>query len=166
MIWAVFRKDWALLWPIVVLVTLIQVALEWASYQFGFFGVSPVAREIMRLLTPAWFIGVISLAVVVVHEDTIPGVDQDWLIRPLSRTDLLLAKLLFVAVTVCAPMLVVNIADELAQGFPFGPSFGYAVYKELYLFVCLLVPAVAVASATRNAVELVVLVAGLLYCMS
>jgi len=162
MIWAVFRKDWALLWPIAVLVTLIQVALEWASYQFGFFGVSPVAREIMRLLTPAWFIGVIALAVVVVHEDTIPGVDQDWLIRPLSRTDLLLAKLLFVAVTVCAPMLVVNIVDELAQGFPFGPSLGYAVYKELYLFVCLLVPAVALASATRNAVELVVLVAGLL----
>jgi len=161
MIWSVFRKDWALLWPLVVLVTLIQVALEWATYKFGFFGVSPFAREILRLLTPAWFIGVIALAVIVVHEDTIPGVDQDWLIRPLSRTDLMLAKLLFVAVTVCVPMLVVNVADELALGFPFLPSFGDAVYKEFYLFVCLLVPAAAVASATRNAVELIVLVAGL-----
>ncbi|MBS0419250.1 MAG: hypothetical protein JSR66_16190 [Proteobacteria bacterium] len=161
MIWAVLRKDWALLWPLAVLVTLIQVALEWATYQFGFFGVSPVAREIMRLLTPAWFIGVISLAVVAVHEDTIPGVDQDWLIRPLSRTDLLLSKLLFVAVTVCGPMLVVNIVDEMALGFRFAPSFGFALYKELYLFVCLLVPAAAVAAATRNAVELVVLIAGL-----
>ncbi len=161
MIWSVFRKDWALLWPLVVLVTLIQVALEWATYKFGFFGVSPVAREILRLLTPAWFIGVIALAVIVVHEDTIPGVDQDWLIRPFSRTDLLLAKLLFVAVTVCVPMLVVNVADELALGFPFLPSFGDAVYKEFYLFVCLLVPAAAVAAATRNAVELIVLVAGL-----
>ncbi|HEY2399946.1 MAG TPA: hypothetical protein VGI23_06295, partial [Steroidobacteraceae bacterium] len=88
-------------------------------------------------------------------------VDQDWLIRPLSRTDLMLAKLLFVAVTVCVPMLVVNVADELALGFPFLPSFGDAVYKEFYLFVCLLVPAAALASATRNAVELIVLVAGL-----
>jgi len=161
MIWSVFRKDWALLWPLAVLVTLIQVALEWATYKFGFFGVSPFAREILRLLTPAWFIGVVALAVVVVHEDTIPGVDQDWLIRPLSRTDLMLAKLLFVAVTVCVPMVVVNVADELALGFPFLPSFGDAVYKEFYLFVCLLVPAAALASATRNAVELVVLVAGL-----
>jgi hypothetical protein len=161
MIWSVFRKDWALLWPLAVLVTLIQVALEWATYKFGFFGVSPFAREILRLLTPAWFIGVVALAVVVVHEDTIPGVDQDWLIRPLSRTDLLLAKLLFVAVTVCVPMVVVNVADELALGFPFLPSFGDAVYKEFYLFVCLLVPAAALASATRNAVELIVLVAGL-----
>jgi hypothetical protein len=58
-------------------------------------------------------------------------------------------------------MLVVNVADELALGFPFLPSFGDAVYKEFYLFVCLLVPAAAVASATRNAVELIVLVAGL-----
>jgi len=161
MIWAVFRKDWALLWPLAVLVTLIQVALEWATYKFGFFGISPVAREILRLLTPAWFIGVIALPVIAVHEDTIPGVDQDWLIRPLSRTDLLLAKLLFVAVTVCVPMLVVNLVDELALGFPFLPSFGDAVYKEFYLFVCLLVPATALASATRNAVELIVLVAGL-----
>jgi energy-coupling factor transporter ATP-binding protein EcfA2 len=47
-------------WPLAVLVTLIQIALEWAIYKFGFFGVSPVAREIMRLLTPAWYIGVIA----------------------------------------------------------------------------------------------------------
>src|SRR5882762_5384249 len=161
MIGAIFRKDWALLWPLVLLVTLIQIALEWAIYTFGFFGVSPFAREIMGLLTPAWYIGVIALAVAVVHEDTIPGVDQDWLIRPLNRTELLLAKLLFVAVTVCVPMLIVNLADELALGFKVIPSFGDALYKEVYMFVCLLVPATAIASATRNAVELVILVAGL-----
>jgi hypothetical protein len=168
MIAAVFKKDWSLLWPLAVLVTLIQVALEWAIFKFGFFGVSPVAREIMRLLTPAWFIGVIVLVIAVVHEDTIPGVDQDWLVRPINRTELLLAKLLFVTVTICLPMLLVNLADELALGFKFPPSFGDALYKEVYLFVCLLVPAAAVASATRNAIELVVLVAGLvlLYVVS
>ena len=168
MIRAVLRKDWALLWPLALLVALIQIALEWASWKFGFFGVSPVAREVMRLLTPAWYIGVVALSVVVVHEDTIPGVDQDWLIRPLHRTDLLLAKLLFMAATVCVPMLVVNLVDELALGFPFVPSFGAAIYKEFYLFVCLLVPATALAAATRNAVELIVLVAGLvlLYVVS
>ena len=162
MIGAIFRKDWALLWPLVVLVTLIQVALEWANYQFGFFGISPFALEIKRLLTPAWYIGVIALVVAVVYEDTIPGVDQDWLIRPLNRTELLLAKIAFVAVTVCVPMLIVNFADELALGFRVLPSFGDALYKEAYLFICLLVPVAAVAAATRNAAELVVLVAGLI----
>jgi hypothetical protein len=161
MIGAILKKDWALLWPLVLLVTLIQVALEWTIYKFGF-GSSPIAREIMRLLIPAWYVGVIALAVAVVHEDTIPGVDQDWLIRPVNRTELLLAKVLFLAVTVCGPMLVVNLLDELALGFKVLPSFGAALYKEAFLFICLLVPVAAVAAATRNAAELVVLVAGLM----
>ena len=161
MIRPIFKKDWTLLWPLAVLVTIIQIALEWAVYKFGFFGVSPLAGELLRLLTPAWFVGVIALTVAVVHEDTIPGVDQDWLIRPLIRTDLLLAKMLFVLATVCLPMLIVNLIDALATGFPALPSLGAAVYKEAYLFVCLLVPAMAVAAATRNTTDLVVLVAGL-----
>ena len=161
MIWRIFRKDWTLLWPLAVLVTLIQIAMEWAIYKFGFFGAAPLARELLRLLTPAWFIGVIALAVAVVYEDTVPGVDQDWLVRPLARTDLLLAKMLFVLVTVCLPMLVVNLVDALALGFPALPSLGDALYKEAYLFVCLLIPAMAVASATRNMIDLVVLVAAL-----
>jgi hypothetical protein len=161
MIWRIFRKDWTLLWPLAVLVTLIQIALEWASYKFGFFGATPLARELLRLLTPAWFIGCLALAIAVVHEDTVPGVDQDWLVRPLARTDLLLAKMLFVLVTVCLPMLVVNLIDELALGFPALPSLADALYKEAYLFVCLLIPAMAVASATRNMIDLVVLVAAL-----
>ena len=162
MIGAIFKKDWALLWPMVVLVTLIQVALEWANYKFGFFGVSPFAAEIRRLLTPAWYIGLIALVVAVVYEDTIPGVDQDWLIRPINRTELLLAKIAFVAVTICGPMLIVNLVDELALGFRVLPSSGDALYKEAYLFICLLVPVAAVAAVTRNAAELVVLVAGLI----
>jgi hypothetical protein len=160
MIWSIFKKDCTLLWPLAVLVILIQVALEWAVYKSGFFNVSPIARELLRLLTPAWHIGIVAVAVAVVHEDTIPGVDQDWLIRPLVRTDLILAKMLFVVVTVCLPMFIVNLVDELGLGFPAIPSFGDALYKEVYVFVCLLIPAMAVASATRNAVELVVLVGG------
>ncbi len=161
MIWPVFRKDWILLWPFAVLVVLIQVVLEWANFRFGFFGVSSVARELMGLLTPAWYLGTMALAVAVVQEDTIPGVDQDWLIRPLVRTDLLLAKMLFVLVAIGLPMLAVNLVDELVSGFAFGPSFGGALYKELYLFLTLWLPAMALASASRNMTDLVVLVAAL-----
>jgi len=161
MIWPIFKKDWTLLWPLAVLVTIIQIAFEWAVYEFGFFGATPLARELLRLLTPAWYVGVIALVVAVIHEDTIPGVDQDWLIRPLVRTELLLAKMLFLLTTICLPMLVFNLIDELALGFALLPSLGDALYKEAYLFICLLVPAMAVASATRNMVDLVVLVAAL-----
>ncbi len=161
MIWSILKKDWALLWPLAVLVTLIQIAYEWAVYKFGFFGASPLAHELMLLLAPAWYLGVIAVSVAVVQEDTVPGVDQDWLVRPLLRGDLLLAKMLFVLLTVCVPMVVVNVVHELALGFPAVPSLGDAVYKECYLFIGLLIPAMAVASATRNMRDLVVLVAGL-----
>ncbi len=161
MIWPIFKKDWTLLWPLAVLVTLIQIVLEWAFYRVNYFGSSDIARELLGLLTPAWYIGTMALAVGVVHEDTIPGVDQDWLIRPVNRSHLLLAKMLFVLATVCVPMLVVNLLDELALGFPFAPSLGGALYKEAYLFVCLLVPAMALGSVSRNMADLVVLVGGL-----
>jgi len=168
MIWRIFRKDWTLLWPLAVLFTLIQIAAEWAIYKFGSFGGSPLARELLRLLIPAWFIGVVALPIAVVHEDPVPGVDQDWLVRPLARTDLVLAKMLFVLITVCLPMLVVNLSAELVSGFPALQSLGYALYKEAYLFVCLLFPVMALAAVTRNMVDLVALVAALvvLYAVS
>ncbi len=161
MVGYIFKKDWTLLWPLVVLVTAIQVAFDWAVYKAGFFGSSPVAGELVRLLSGAWMVGVVAVAVAVVHEDAIPGAEQDWLIRPLARTDLLLAKLIFVLVTVCVPMLVVNFAHALAMGFPAMQSLGDAVYKELYVFVCLLVPAMAMAAVTRNMAELLVFAAAL-----
>jgi hypothetical protein len=157
MIWSIFRKDLTLLWPLAVLVTLIQLALEWATYNSGFYGANPVARELLHLLVLPWFAGLAAISIAVVHEDTIPGADQDWLVRPLWRTDLLLAKMLFALVTICLPMLVVNFAQELMLGFPALPSFGDALYKEAFLFVCLIVPAMAIAAATRNMTELVIL---------
>jgi hypothetical protein len=161
MIWPIFRKDLTLLWPLAVLVTLIQLTLEWATYNSGFYGANPVARELFHRLTLPWYAGLVAISIAVVHEDTIPGADQDWLIRPLARTDLLLAKMLFALATICLPMLVVNFLQELLLGFPILPSFGDALYKEAFLFVCLVVPAMAVAAATRNMTELVLLGVGL-----
>jgi hypothetical protein len=161
MIWPVFRKDWILLWPFVALLTLIEAVLEWSYYRFGFFGSSTLARELLGVLQPAWLIGTLALSVAVVQEDTIPGVDQDWLIRPIARTDLLLAKMMFVLAAICLPMATINLADELAYGFPFGPSLVGAVYNALYVFVCLWVPAMALASAARNMTDVLLLLSGL-----
>jgi len=159
MIRAIFKKDWILLWPLAVLVTVIQVVLEWAGYKQGFFGANPVEHELVRMLILPWNIGLVALAVAAVHEETIPGADQDWLIRPLRRTDLLLAKMLFVVTAVCLPMFVLNLAQELTLGFPWLPSLWAALYKQAFVFLCLIVPVMAFASATRNIRQLVVLAA-------
>jgi len=118
MIRQILRKDWLLLWPMVVLVTAIQAGVEWASYRAGLFGADAAAVELLRPLTLAWYAGIAALAVAVVQQDPLPGIDQDWLVRPLRRRDLLIAKILFVAMRISMPMFMVNVMHALARGFP------------------------------------------------
>jgi hypothetical protein len=157
----IFKKDWKLLWPMAALVTIIQFGLEWAAYSGGFFGEDPAAKVLLPPLTLAWFIGIAALAAAVVHQDAIPGVDQDWLIRPLSRTHLLLAKLGFVLLIITVPMTVSNLADAMASGFALLPSLKAVVSKELFVLACFLVPVLALASTTRNMTDLVIIAAAL-----
>jgi hypothetical protein len=149
------QKDWKLLWPLVALVTAIQIGREWVGFHSGLFRDLPAADALQRPLNMAWFIGIAALAAAVVHQDPIPGVDQDWLIRPLHRTHLLLAKLAFLAITISVPMAALNLADALAIGMPLASSLEAVLFKELFIFACFIVPVAALASATRNMMELI-----------
>ena len=91
-----------------------------------------------------------------VHHDAVPGAKQDWLIRPVKRRDLLLAKFVFVLVVVHGPMLAADLTEGLAFGFPFGQSLGAAVSHGLYLLITWSIPVLAFASLTRNAMEAIV----------
>jgi len=157
MIWAIVRKDWRLLWPMVLLAAAIQVGLEWAVYSAGLFGEDPAAAALLRPLTLAWFVVIAGLTATVVHQDPIPGVDQDWLIRPVSRTHMLLAKLVFVAMSVGVPMLASNLADALACGFPLLPSLKAVLFKELFVLAGFVIPVLALASITRQMSDLIML---------
>jgi hypothetical protein len=147
----ILRKDWILLWPMVALVTAIQIAFEWV----GYFQDTPSAVVLLRPLILAWHAGIAALAAAAVLQDPVPGADQDWLIRPLKRRDVMLAKLAFVALAVCLPMLVLNLAHALALGFPLAGSLGLIIFKELYVFACLVLPVMALASATRSMTEVI-----------
>ncbi len=157
MIEHILRKDWKLLWPMVAFVTLIQACREWVTYKRGIFSVDATAAELLGPLTLAWFVGIAALAVTVVHQDAVPGIDRDWLTRPLKRTELLLAKVLFVVLTVSLPMLLLDLAHASAAGFPLTAALGLAAYKELYVIVCLVIPVMALAAATGGMTELIVL---------
>jgi hypothetical protein len=145
----------------VTLVTIIQAALEWAVFSAGLFGEDPAAAALLRPLTLAWFIAIAALVVAAVQQDPIPGADQDWLVRPLSRTDLLLAKLLFLTVTISVPMFTANLLDALASGFALVPSLQAVLLKELFVLACFVVPVTALATATRTMSEFVILSAAL-----
>lgn len=144
------------------LVAAIQSGLEWAVFSAGLFGGNPVAVELQRPLTLAWYFGIAALTAAVVHQDPIPGVDQDWLIRPLRRRDLLLAKCLFSALTICVPMFLLDVALGLALGFPWALTLEAMLFKEIFVFAFLIVPLLAMAAGTRNLTEFAVLAAAMM----
>lgn len=157
MIEHILRKDWKLLWPMVALVTLIQVCRQWVTYHRGLFSDDATATALLGPLTLAWFAGIAALTVAVVQQDAVPGLDQDWLIRPVKRTELLLAKVLFVMFTVSLPMLLLDLVHAVAVGFPLNATFVLAAYKELYVIVCFVIPVMALAASTAGMTELIVL---------
>src|ERR1700689_1275792 len=65
----ILRKDWKLLWPMVALVTAIQMAFEWV----GYFQDTPSAAVLLRPLILAWYMGIAALAAAVVLQDPVPG---------------------------------------------------------------------------------------------
>jgi hypothetical protein len=162
MVRAIMRKDWSLLWPMVAIVAILQMCLAWFAYNTGLFGGDLSPRELRAPLTLAWFVAIGALVVAVVHQDPVPGVDQDWLIRPLRRTELLLAKLLFAVVTVCAPMLALDSAQVLAAGFSLSASLPALVYKEAYFLLCFVIPVMSLAAITATMAELMLLGAALI----
>jgi hypothetical protein len=157
MIGAILRRDWRLLWPFVALLTVIEVSLQWALHRYGFFGDDVAAKQLVGPLTVAWFAGACGLTVVLVQHDAVPALDQDWLIRPIARTDLLLAKVLFVVLAICVPMLVMDVVRALATGFGFGAALTEAIIKEALVAAWLLVPVLAFATIASNATELLIL---------
>jgi hypothetical protein len=91
----------------------------------------------------------------VVQQDAIPGMRQDWLARPVRRTDLLLSKLLFVVVVVQVPILVGDLAEGLALGFSLQESIGAAISRSVWLLFAFDLPLLAFGTLTRTLTEAV-----------
>ena len=157
MIGALVRKDWALLWPLVLLAGAIQLCWEWSQYSYGFFGGVGDIDRALSALSLAWLGAAAALAAAVVQTDAPPSANQDWLIRPIPRTELLLAKLLFVALTIGLPSVMLDWVRAAATGFAPAASLGAAVLKAALLYVFLLVPVMALAATVVRMTDLLAL---------
>src|SRR5438034_11129806 len=90
MIWHICKKDLKLLWPFVLGAAGIQVTSAGLCYAMDHIRVTEALLNISNLLQLGALLASALLIATVVHLDAIPGVRQDWLVRPLSRRDLLL----------------------------------------------------------------------------
>src|SRR5665213_1500213 len=101
MVWHILKKDWKLLRWMVVAVALINTAYRvLPSFVGGYENGYNRLADMVGLFQAVSFLGTAILIALAVHQDSIPGLRQDWLIRPIARRDLVLSKLLFVVLLV------------------------------------------------------------------
>ena len=155
MVWHILKKDWKLTWPMVLAVAAIHFILRLILYEMGHFG-RPALAALVNLLLMAGYLGSAFLIVSVVQQDAIPGVRQDWLVRPILRRDLLLAKILFVLLLVQAPLVAADAFEPLLYGFSPGQSLAAAFSRGMGLLLFFYLALLVFASLTRNLTEAIV----------
>jgi hypothetical protein len=150
MVWHIFRKDLKLLWHVVAGVVALYIL------RLVIVSGTAEATRLSALVAAVCFLAVALLVIVVVQKDAIPGLRQDWLVRPIRRTDLLLSKLLFVVVVILAPMFVGDFCKGLAIGFPAGLALSSSFAETLWMLLVFALPLLAFATLTRNLMETLV----------
>ncbi len=153
MIWHIFKKDLKLLWPLVLIVAAAEAISDTTWVVLGFFLEPHGLRTIAVLLSLGLVIGIAALIVSAVHQDTLSGDRQDWLVRPIRRRDLILAKILFVLLAVHGPYLLMDLAQDMSMGFSFWASLSAAASRSIHLLWVFSLPVLAIAAITSTLVE-------------
>jgi hypothetical protein len=156
MTWHIVRKDWRQLWPLVTLVAIAQGANVALQIALGHFGEPPALALVGQVVPYLVWLGIVLLITATVHQDALPGVTQDWLVRPIDRGALLRAKVLFVLIAVHVPMLFADITHAVVEGFTIAESLRAALEHTGLVIVVLDAPAFAMATLTRSATEVLV----------
>ena len=153
MVWHIFKKDWKLLWSFVLMVALLHCVSVWVLYLRGLFSQDVTLEMLSEYLPRLALFASMFLIVAIVHLEAIPGVRQDWLIRPVPHGVLLLEKFLFVVVAVEGPIFVANLAEGLADGFSIQSALSVTLGFTVFLLLFFVLPIFAFASVTKNMTE-------------
>jgi hypothetical protein len=171
-IWHIFKKDWLLMWRYAAGLVALQFAGMAALLGIGRFHAAPFIwvgagtlwdideghayYAFTNLFVILSYLASAFLITAIVQQDAIPGVRQDWLVRPILRRHLLLAKLLGALLMVLATIFLADFAGALLNGFPVGQSIGAALGHSVWLWFSLFLAVFALASLTKNLMEAIV----------
>lgn len=157
MVWHLFKKDVRLLWAFALIVVAGQAvngALHFVRDHF----VTSLPFGYVTILYPiVVLMGMASLAVTLVHQDPLPGTAHDWLVRPVPRRDLLLAKLLFVMLLIHLPMLLLDFSEATLIGTPAREALFAASTRSVFLFCAITAPALMLGAVTASLAEAILL---------
>jgi hypothetical protein len=160
-IWHIFKKDARLLWPIAALVALLHVCAAIPQHLIDHGMRTSQLAMLAELLPGLALLGIMVVIVVAMHQDPVPGMRQDWLIRPIRRRDLAAAKLLFVLLMVQLPLWVVDTGVDVADGFALPAASVAAAALNLQILCAFALPSMMLGAVTRTFVEaLIVAIVG------
>jgi ABC-type transport system involved in multi-copper enzyme maturation permease subunit len=153
MILHMVRKDLKLLKVLALVVVVLQFLLHWVMHRPLPFAADSRTQMLSGVITAALIVAMVLFIVQLVHQDVLAGTRQDWLTRPISRRDLLLSKLLSVALVIHLPIFVSGVLEGLISGFPLDALIGANLLSNLEVAVLFSLPVMAVAACARTLVE-------------
>jgi hypothetical protein len=157
MVWHIFKKDWKLMWRSAAAVVALQLAYAFIQLEGEFGKGNPVLDEFHTMLMFLWLIAGMIWVVMLVHQDALPGTKQDWLTRPIRRTDVLVAKVMFAALVVQGSMVAGDLLQGLGSGFPLGQSLRAAMARAVIGFIAITIPALVIGALTQSIADAMIL---------
>jgi len=151
----IFRKDIRLLWPFILGAALVQLGHLAIALRLG---VAPEFNSVK--LYDYWgyacAFAAQLLIVLAVQQDALVGTRQDWLMRPVARRDMLLAKLLFVVAAVQGPIFLFDLVLGLMHGAPPPAAVIAALFNGIQDIVTIDLIAFLAAAVTENLQQAVI----------
>ncbi len=160
-IFAICRKDLIGLGPLIVLVNALIIAETLiAKADLGTQGQTWV---VIQLLAPYIGSAAIGLLIIAAFQlDPPSSLIHDWLVRPIRKTDMFLAKVFFLALTIVVPLVLVRVSVNIVNGLSFAASLAEAsVFKTPTAMVSIPL-VIGIGIISRNVLQALGLVFGVL----
>lgn len=149
---AILRKDFTVLWPL-FLASAIAVAVAVFAPVPVLDSTAGARGALLSLLPAAAVLMVLLTAIIIVHQDPVPGVRQDWLTRPVPWQSLISAKMVLMAGACVAPVVVAMVTKGLISGQSLAESVVAVVTNwSMLLTLPVFLALIAVTSSTLQAV--------------
>src|ERR1700674_297743 len=152
----IFKKDARRHWP-EILISVALLALftrhelhPWQNTN-AFSSLSPYFFILAgHYITPATILFWAFLIIRVVQGESLVGDRQWWVTKPYEWWNLLAAKLLFILILISVPLFHVPLLLLHQFGFPILPNLSTLLLTQLALYFVLFLPALLLASLTKN----------------
>jgi len=149
-IWHIFKKDARLLWPLVAILAVADAIYAALGIELGHFGEPRQLAMLAAYFQLGLWLGIAALTILLVHQDPLPGDRQDWLVRPIKRSDLLFAKLLFLLLAIQGPIVLINLVVGLMEGFHVGDAIQAILWSSAAFLLLFNFAAFGAATITRT----------------